>query len=141
MRRCVIVSAIVTLMTAGAIVGVAQTRPAPAPLDEARMLAGFKITVARTDTGVSLTCEEGGCAWDKLSFSLSGKPVAVNDYGMAGSPDNAERKGKFLIRFATDSNGFALTCERGCAWRTLGWGFKPIGVAVPINEYGMAAKK
>ena len=139
MRRAVIVSAVVMLMTAGALVVFAQTRPAPAPLDEARMLAGFHITVARTSDSVSLTCEKGGCAWEKLSFPFSSKAVAVNDYGTAGSPTNPENKGKFLIRFGKGEKGFAVTCERGCAWQTLG--FAATATPVPINEYGMANKK
>jgi hypothetical protein len=87
---------------------------------------------------VSLTCEKGGCAWETLSFSLGTKAVAVNDYGMA-APGNPESRGKFLIRFGTDDKGFALTCDRGCAWRTLG--FPATGKPVPIDQHGTANRK
>jgi hypothetical protein len=102
------------------------------------MLAGFSITVARTPQGVALTCEKG-CAWKTLTFSLTGKPTPVNANGMAddktGNPENG---GSFLLRFGADETGFTLSCDRGCAWRTLGWMYPANGKPVPINEYGMS---
>jgi hypothetical protein len=104
------------------------------------MLAGFNMTVARTSKGVFLTCERG-CAWKTLEFAFAAKATAVNEVGMVDDKGNPEKFGKFLIRFATEHNGFLLSCDRGCAWRTLDWRFLANGVAVPINEYGMANRK
>ena len=106
--------------------------------DEFKMLSGFDITVARTPQGVSLTCEKG-CTWDRLTFSLTSKPTAVNANGMADDKTgNPENEGLFLLRFGADDKGFKLSCDRGCAWQTLGWIYPAHGKPVPINEYGMA---
>jgi hypothetical protein len=132
MRRAAMLSVVIAMMAAGALIAVAQ--------DEWSMLAGFNITVARTEKGVSLTCETG-CAWKTIEFSFAAKGTDVNEFGMVHSKNNPAKSSKFLIRFGIEDNGFLLSCERGCAWRTLGWGFRANGVAVPINEYGMANKK
>ena len=109
--------------------------------DEFVMLAGFNITVTRTPKGASLTCEQG-CAWKTLAFTLGSKAMAVNDNGMTDDKTgNPEKSGRFLIRFGIDDKGFLLSCDRGCAWRTLGWSFPANGKAVRINEYGMVNKK
>jgi len=139
-RRTVIVSAIVTLMTGSARVALAQDERVALAQDEWKMLAGFRMTVAHTSKGVSLTCEKG-CAWKTLEFPFAAKATAVNESGMVNDKGNPERSGNFLIRFGTEPRGFLLSCDRGCAWRTLGWGFPANGVAVPINEYGMAKRK
>ncbi len=131
MKRNVVLMAVLALITGWALTGLAQNQQKP--------LAAFNITVARTSEGVSLTCEKGGCAWEKLGFTVGNKPVAVNDNGMASSPDNPEANGKFLIRFSIESNNFALTCERGCAWQTLS--FPATENPVPIDQFGTASKK
>jgi hypothetical protein len=53
MTRVIVVAATAAFLTGAALVAHSQ--------DEARMLAGFDITVARTAKGVSLTCA-AGCA-------------------------------------------------------------------------------
>ncbi len=138
-RGVVIMAAVASMITGWALTGLAQNRQDPTAVTEQKALAAFKITVARTSDGVSLTCEKGGCAWGQLSFSFSGKPIAVNDYGMAGTAGNPESKGKFLMHFGAENDTFALTCERGCAWKTLG--FPATATPVPIDQYGMANKK
>lgn len=43
----------------------------------------------------------------------------------------------FAIRVGLDGSGVELTCERGCAWRTLGFGPLGIGEAKAVDNYGM----
>lgn len=146
MRRVVLGSAILAFMAGGVLVaqhasGETQAPRTAGPRSQELMLAGFDMTVARTDKGVSMTCEQG-CAWKTLAFPLATKPTPVNEYGMAGDrTDNPEKAGHFLIRIGTKDDRFALSCDRGCAWRTLGWTFPPAGTAVHVNEYGMSEKK
>ncbi len=113
-----------------------QQAPGVRPPYEGTMLAGFHITLARTSQGVSLKCDQG-CAWKTLEFSKKAKPTAINEFGMADDQTgNREKRGAFLIRIGTEDGRFALSCDRGCAWQTLGFSLsdKPTG----INEYGMA---
>lgn len=132
MRRFVVAATIVAFVS-GVAFAVSQ--------DEFYMLAGFDMAVARTSKGVSLTCN-AGCAWKTLEFSLGSKPTPVNEKGLAGDKtSNPEKDGNFLIRFDTKDDGFTLSCDRGCAWRTLGWNFPKSGTATRINEYGMVAHR
>ena len=139
MTRGAIIITVVALIMGSASMGRGQTRQDPTAVTEQKVLAAFKITVVLTPGGVALTCEKGGCAWERLSFPFSSKAVAVNDYGMAGTPGNPESKGKFLMHFGSDNEAFALTCERGCAWKTLG--FAATGTPVPIDQHGMATTR
>jgi hypothetical protein len=113
-----------------------QVRERAAALATSATLAGFHVTVARTNNGVTLPCKTG-CAWKALTFALPGKPTTVNANGIAGK-DNPEKEGMFLLRVGVDDWGFQLTCDRGGAWRKLGWVYPPNGKAVTINEYGTA---
>jgi hypothetical protein len=127
---------IVVAMLAVVIAGAALVVRAQ---DEGAMLAGFDITLTRTAKGVSLTCA-AGCAWKKLAFTVGREPVPVNENGMV-DPDNAAKAGRLLLRIGTDREGITLSCDKGCAWRTLGWRAYPDAVGTRINEYGIATRK
>jgi hypothetical protein len=60
---------------------------------------------------------------------------------MVDSTGNPENAGPFLLGIGTDKDGFTLSCDRGCAWRTLGWRARPDEAGVRVNEYGMAARR
>jgi hypothetical protein len=132
MNRVVVVATMAVFITGAVLVAHSQ--------DEIRMLAGFDMTVARTAKGVSLTCV-AGCAWKTLAFTVGEKPTPVNENGMVDSTGNPENAGSLLLRFGTDKEGVTLSCDRGCAWRTLGWRARPDGTGARVNEYGMAARK
>jgi hypothetical protein len=133
MNRVVVAATMAVFITGAAPAAHSQNR-------DATMLTGFDITVARTARGVSLTCA-AGCAWKTLEFTVGEKPTPVNENGMVDSKGNPENAGSLLLRIGTDKDGFALSCDRGCAWRTLGWRARPDGTGVRVNEYGMAARK
>jgi hypothetical protein len=132
MTRIVVVATTAVFLTGVVLVAHSQ--------DDATMLARFDMTVARTAKGVSLTCA-AGCAWKTLAFTVGEKPTPVNANGMVDSTGNPENAGSFLLRMSTDKDGFTLSCDRGCAWRTLGWRARPDGAGTRVNEYGMAARK
>lgn len=132
MNRAVGVSIMAVFIAGAALVARSQ--------DEARMLAGFDMTVARTAKGVSLTCA-AGCAWKTLEFTVGEKPTPVNENGMVDPTANPEKTGSLLLRIGTDKDGFALSCDRGCAWQTLGWRFLQDGTGTRVNEYGIAARQ
>jgi hypothetical protein len=132
MNRVVVVATVTVFITGAGLVA--------HPQDEARMLAGFDMTVARTAKSVSLTCATG-CAWKTLEFTAGEQPTAINEYGMVDSMGNQEDAGSLLLRIGTDNEGFTLSCDKGCAWRTLGWRARPDGTGSRVNEYGMAARK
>jgi hypothetical protein len=104
-------------------------------------LAGFDIAVTRTAKGVSLVCK-AGCSWKTLDFTPGTKPTPVNEDGMADDkPTEPGKAGTFLIRFGINDDGFQLSCDRGCAWRTLGWTLPEKGAPTRINEYGMVPSR
>lgn len=132
MNRVVVVAILTVVIAGAALVVRAQ--------DEGTMLAGFDITVARTAKGVSLTCA-AGCAWKTLAFTVGKEPVPVNENGMVDSTDNPARAGRLLLRIGLGTDEFALSCDRGCAWRRLGWQVRQDGAGTRVNEYGMAPRK
>ena len=100
-------------------------------------LAGFDIAVMRTRKGVSLVCK-AGCSWKTLDFTPGSKPTPVSEDGIVeDKPTDPGKAGTFVIRVSTDDDGFHLSCDRGCAWRTLGWTFPAKGASTRINEYGI----
>jgi hypothetical protein len=108
--------------------------------DEGTMLAGFDITLTRTAKGVSLTCA-AGCAWKALEFTVGKEPVPINENGMVDPTDNPAKSGRLLLRIGLGKDEFALSCDRGCAWRRLGWQARQDGAGTRVNEYGMAPRK
>jgi hypothetical protein len=101
--------------------------------------ARFSITVNRVRDAAreraSLSCDEG-CLWKTLTWSLTDHAVFVDNQGvwdMARYKDRKDR-GNFLLTVTAKDKGFALGCERGCAWKDLSW---DIPNPVRINQDGM----
>jgi hypothetical protein len=109
-------------------------------LQDAPNLAGFGIGVKRTSDGIALTCERG-CVWKTLTFGCADKKACtskISDFGMMDDEKPA-RSGAFVFTVEGKSDGVALACERGCAWRTLTFGCgEKRTCESTINEYGMA---
>lgn len=127
---------VIALTLAAVSMIAAGTVAAQAPQAGSTALSQFTITVAKTSPdGVSLTCEKG-CSWKTLAFRLTQTPTPIDANGMrmdeALSPQNADG---FLIRIGTDSKGMALSCDKGCAWKTLGFSVR--GTPTPIDQMGM----
>jgi hypothetical protein len=105
-----------------------------------RCWPAFDITLTRTAKGLSLTCA-AGCAWKALEFTVGKEPVPINENGMVDPTDNPAKSGRLLLRIGLGKDEFALSCDRGCAWRRLGWQTRQDGAGTRVNEHGMAPRK
>jgi hypothetical protein len=89
---------------------------------------------------VKLVCKEG-CAWNKLSFHcVVGCDQDVNYYGMMTSPQNEDGQlAAFVVNIHRAEDQVLLSCDTGCAWKTLSFRQPPKGQSQTVDAYGMTS--
>ena len=107
-------------------------------------LTGFMLTLQRTIDGVAVACE-AGCGWQSAIPTTvrctTRKPcLTVTDtrVGVKVSANHAA----FAITVDVSSTGMTLTCQRGCAWKTLTHDCQSATpCSVRVSEYGVNRAK
>lgn len=103
-------------------------------------LKHFKISIQKTDKGISLQSLEGS-AWTDLNFNFSsGNPQAINEYGLAQLNDVSTNHdtllAHYLFTIIKTKNGIKLSGMEGVAWKELSFTLLKNGYQM-IDQYGM----
>lgn len=100
-------------------------------------LSDFLITIEFEDdvTG-KLNCNKG-CAWNELGFHHNVNDVqTINFNGMVhSSEDNISDE--FSINIQREEEQIVLSCERGCAWKSLKFRIPANGQKQTFDAYGV----
>lgn len=112
---------------------------------EDNSMADFLILIESSPNGLALTCDKG-CAWEKLSFSLStGNEQVVDQFGITTldtykTTEGSERP-DFLFSIKKISTGIFLRGKKGTAWTRLSFSCYENTCYQYVDQSGMTLKE